>query len=977
MSENSDLLQGPIAMNLSIPMVQIEHHGAIVAMNSAFKKLFPAELLHSQNLNHPLWSFTDTTGRLLVAEELPWTKAGLHHASVPDQKLGLHYQGQIRWYLIGLSKHEGDPEACIYASFWEITNDPDFKKPEKSVLEDASESGRMQNQRYKSLTEKAPFSIEVYNEEGILIDANQEWQKLWGLSRDQSIGSLHVYSSEHIITMGLQGHIAGAYEGKKGMISQLSYDDRFMRCIYYPIKNKYSAVVNVVLISEDITRKVLAEKVLKESEQSAKSLINALPEALALIDNQGLIHKTNKGWNQVGGVCALFESLFPGANFLDEIASFSGHKEAHYLLSGIRRVLAGEQSHFQLDINYPEGGTNWFVMRAVPIHYPLDGAVITFLDISSKKKVEHALETSLIKYRNIYNRTPIMLYSLNEQGAIVSVSDYWLEKMGYQRIEVIGKMFSDFVHPRYQKTICNCQGNEQCEEPGFVKDRNLQIITKEGEVIDVLHSCIGETDQEGRFVRSLNVLVDVSQQKNVEAQLHKSKEYVDEAQSIAGVGNFELDLTSGVFEASALLKEICGLVASQPMSFVNLVEIIHPDFKELVMKKLTKTLYEGSDFECEYEIWPDRTKGPQWVIGKGKVTFEPDGRIKYLRGTVQDITERKKNELRSLSMMERLELAATSSNIGVWEYSFKQKQFLFDEALCHLLGIESDSHMTLRKWMHLVEDPAKIIMETRAFLNTSQELIKMDYSMVTPAGEQKWIRAFGKLITNQDGQPLRIIGTMYDHSDDVLRQKMLEKVIEQKNMLLREVHHRVKNNMQMISSILALRAYEITTDADRKIIQECHQRIQSIARVYEHLYRMHDISQIDLEEYLQKIIDEHISHNYMNSVESHLKQPHICVCPDQALYCGLIVEELMTNAIKHNITQNRVVNTDIILDMKDSLVHLEVNNDGLPIPPDVLSSRHSGLGIDLIRTLVSDMRGELHLSSSNGFSITFPQEMIP
>lgn len=143
-------------------------------------------------------------------------------------------------------------------------------------------------------------------------------------------------------------------------------------------------------------------------------------------------------------------------------------------------------------------------------------------EITEHRRVEVALRESEARYKSLYNKTPVMLHSIDEQGRLIGVSDYWLEHLGYDRSEVIGRKSVEFLTPpsrRYAQEVVL----PAYFQTGVCKEVPYQFVKKNGEIIDVLLSAIAEKDDSGQVCRSLAVLVDITERKRAQAALAKSE----------------------------------------------------------------------------------------------------------------------------------------------------------------------------------------------------------------------------------------------------------------------------------------------------------------------------------------------------------------------------------------------------------------------------------------------------------------------
>jgi PAS domain S-box-containing protein len=179
---------------------------------------------------------------------------------------------------------------------------------------------------------------------------------------------------------------------------------------------------------------------------------------------------------------------------------------------------------------------NWFSIKAFPL--PQNCVGVSFKNITERKTAEIKLAASNERYRNLYENTPIMLHSINRRGLIVAVSNYWLTNMGYTRKEVIGRHLTSFL-TNESKLFAKIIAYPYFLEHGYVQDISYQVVKKNEGLMDVTLSAIAENDEEGNFLRSLAVLIDVTARKKAEAAQEKLirelQKALDEITSLRGI----------------------------------------------------------------------------------------------------------------------------------------------------------------------------------------------------------------------------------------------------------------------------------------------------------------------------------------------------------------------------------------------------------------------------------------------------------
>jgi PAS domain S-box-containing protein len=226
------------------------------------------------------------------------------------------------------------------------------------------------------------------------------------------------------------------------------------------------------------------------------------------------------------------------------------------------------------------------------------------------------------------------------------------------------------------------------------------------------------------------------------------------------------------------------------------------------------------------------------------------------------------------------------------------------------------------------------------------------------------------------GQETMFTVIMRDVTQRTQAEERLKASLREKDVLLEEVHHRVKNNLQVISSLLGLQARAIADPDTRKKFEESQHRIQSMALLHEHLYQSDDLARIDFAEYVKRLAEQLFSVYGTGKrirLVTELEPLHFNL--DTAVPCGLIVNELLSNALKYGFPMGRSGMVRLVLEHRTpATVSLLVEDDGAGLPADFDWRNSSSLGLRLVRTLAEQLGGrmELHGSAGTAFAILFP-----
>jgi two-component sensor histidine kinase len=206
-------------------------------------------------------------------------------------------------------------------------------------------------------------------------------------------------------------------------------------------------------------------------------------------------------------------------------------------------------------------------------------------------------------------------------------------------------------------------------------------------------------------------------------------------------------------------------------------------------------------------------------------------------------------------------------------------------------------------------------------------------------------------------------------------EEQLRTSLHEKEILLKEIHHRVKNNMQVVSSLLNMQAYEIQDETMRGLFRESQSRVRSMALVHDRLYRSENMAGIDFAEYLQSMVAELVRGSFREGISCTIEADPVRIGIDNAIPCALIVHELVTNSLKHAF-QGRS-NGAVRIMLRQSVpteVTIVVQDDGVGFPPDKSFRKCTSMGMTLVTSLTEQLRGTIDLSSGDGcrFAVTFP-----
>jgi PAS domain S-box-containing protein len=201
-------------------------------------------------------------------------------------------------------------------------------------------------------------------------------------------------------------------------------------------------------------------------------------------------------------------------------------------------------------------------------------------------------------------------------------------------------------------------------------------------------------------------------------------------------------------------------------------------------------------------------------------------------------------------------------------------------------------------------------------------------------------------------------------------QKQIINSLEEKDVLLREVHHRVKNNMQIISSLLNLQSSSIENPEIKDIFNQSQNRVKSMSMIHEQLYQADDLAKIDFNNYVSGLIKRlfQIYSTNQKQIEWDINVQDINLNIETAIPCGLIINELVSNSLKHAFKDRSYGKIDFKMERDNDLINFTVSDNGMGISDNFQIENSSTLGLNLVNTLVNQLEGELTIRNDEGIS---------
>lgn len=744
-----------------------------------------------------------------------------------------------------------------------------------------------------------------------------------------------------------------------------------------PLENDYiyyDLFRSAIFISVSVITVILSERIeksqikLKTSEEMFRSVVESAIDGIITTNMSGKVVFANKSFQKIfqysedevlGENVEKFIPLRLRDKYHQQMDQFRRTGE-HQLLGtfesmGLRKD--GKEFPFEISITNWEGNGQIFTTSIIR-------------EISYRKNAE---KTRAILSAIVESSTESII-GMDLDGKVLSWNKGSEQTYGYLAEEVLGKSGS-VIFPNDSDEFN--QILEIIASGEKIDHYETNRITKEGKIIDVSLTVSPIKDKSGKIIGLSAIARDITREKAAEEALTRSEAQLSMITANMADIIFQADKDGTYLYVSPSVKSVLGF---EPQDLVgkSMFEGVHPDDRKRVTSCMKDAFGKCLTQFVQYRYM--KADGSYvWLGTKGTPIFDDGVAISGFVCNSRDITNQKNAEDALRESEEKYRTLIESAKDPISLYDENGIFLMANKAGAHSMGKEPADMLghSLRDFFppEIAEKQMELIREV---FHTEEGL---DMEMFVPDGERdQWFSTSLQPLYGPDNRVRSVQVISRDISDLKETQIKLEQAIDEKDMLMKEVYHRVKNNLMVISSLLNLQSRYIKDEEARGIFKESQERAHSMALIHERLYRSTDLKHIDYGDYIRTLTRD-LFRTYVSDpsrINLELEVEDVMIDINTAIPLGLIINELVSNSMKHAFPGDKKGEITVKFSEVEDQCLLEVSDNGIGFPPELELGKTDSLGLQLVTSLTQQIRGELELERSPGttFRITFKEKKM-
>ena len=593
-------------------------------------------------------------------------------------------------------------------------------------------------------------------------------------------------------------------------------------------------------------------------------------------------------------------------------------------------------------------------------------------DITELEQAQAALKASETRAQALLSAIPDMLFRVNRQGIFLDYKADIKDLYFQSEPGIIGKRYHDILPAEFTDLF----------------DRKIRATLETGSPLVFEYQMPvpgrGRRDYEARMVASganevTAIVRDITKRKQAEEDLRQSEAKLSNALQMTKSGHWEYDVDRDLFTFNdnfyCIFRTTAAAVGGYQMASEDYARrFCHPEDMAKVGIE-TRAAIEATDpnysRQIEHRIlYADGEVG--WIAVRFFIAKDPQGRTVKTYGVNQDISDRKRAEQDLRQSEERYRSILNASPDGIGITDMEGRILIVSPSVLSMVGCKREEEVLGR----LFTDFVSLDDRNRA----SSDVERMSQKAMMGLGEYHGLRADGsaidlevngEFIMGADGPPMQMVFIIRDIAERKRVEGEIKRQLAEKEILLKEVHHRIKNNFASVSGLLSLQARALDDPKASAVLQDAIGRVDSMRILYDKLLLSDDYKDIPVKNYVGSLADAVVS-LFPEQAKVSLDQEiaGFQLDPKRLFPLGIIINELLTNVMKHAFTGKKRGRIRLSLNKEGRRVTLSIQDNGVGLPAGFDIEQSKGFGLLLVKMLSQQLGGNFAMETRKGTRCT-------
>jgi PAS domain S-box-containing protein len=585
-------------------------------------------------------------------------------------------------------------------------------------------------------------------------------------------------------------------------------------------------------------------------------------------------------------------------------------------------------------------------------------------ELSARIRIQDEMNKSVGKFRSLVQNSYDVTTIHDADGTITYASPSTKRVLGYAPEQLVGRSPIEFIDPRDAPLVL---ADLRDVAIGQNDGRPTLYRFRRADGTNVWLESIGNNHLDDPEIQGLIINTrDITQRQSVEEALRQSEQLFRLVFEHSPVGIVLISPEGRILRANQRIGQLFGYAEAELQS-TTIYDLTYPEDRAK-SHSFAEDLAQSADRPLRIQKRYIAKDGSiVWGEGVSTSVKDDQGGLLYYIAHIQDVGERRKAEIALRESEERFRSLSESAFEGI-VIGEQGRVVDANTQMALLLGLELHK-LIGRKVSDFV--PTESLPTVMFMIETGSEA-PYEHLIRREDGEVRMVEARGKPMPYR-GRSMRVTA-IRDITERKKSEERLRASLKEKEVLLKEIHHRVKNNLQVINSLLNLQGATLNDPAMKALFGESQNRIRSMALIHEVLYRSQDLAAVPFGEYSRLLLRQLISTYAVSDVRTEVRVQDFALGVDQAIPCGLLLNELVSNALKHAFPRGGAGCVSLEIGEHEGLCTIRVSDDGVGLPEGFDAYHSKTLGMQLLTTLTRQLEGQLTITSDAGatFCVTFP-----